>query len=298
MDNICVRNNIITFKDNFNNDLDDKYYDIIKNSNINTIHFNDYFKGNILNLPDNITCIKFSKNVVFNGKLVLPSKLEILIMPSKYNYKLIFPDTLKLLIIYEYNYDLDNLPSDLHELRLLGDNNVKINMFPINLKKLILGIGYKQKIDIFPEGLQVFIDTYNYNYPIDNFPNSLINVVFGSKFQQDINLLPDSIKYLTLNCDYTKKINKYPNNLEELIIDGDNFYDRSSGIITIDFNILPQSIKKIKFDSRCAYNIINVENINNLVNLEKIITYDGRNYQLIKDILIDKNKIILNKTKY
>jgi hypothetical protein len=72
----------------------------------------------------------------------------------------------------------------------------------------------------------------------------------------------------------------------------------SNGIITIDFNILPQSIKKIKFDIRCSYNIINLENINNLANLEKIITYDGRNYQLIKDILIDKNKVNLIKTRF
>jgi hypothetical protein len=293
---LYIKNNIITFKAKFDKDLDDNYYDIIKNTNINTIHFNSYFKGNILKLPDTITCITFDK-ILFNGILVLPPKLEILVMPSKYLYKLSFPDTLKLLIIKDYDYDLDNLPSNLHELRLLGCNKVKINMFPVNLKKLILGFTYEQPIDFFPEGLQVFIMSAPFNYSIENISNNLITLDLGYHFQQDINLLPNSIKYLSMFTSYSKKIYKYPDNLEELIINNEEYDDT---IFTIDFNLIPKTIKQIKlYGSSESYNLLNLENINNFNNfnnLNKIIVYRKDLYKKIKSILINKEKILLFDT--
>ena len=140
-------NRVITFNGDsytyrYKKDIDETNpdYDYIKNSKLQIILFTTYFDANILNLPDNITCIVFKKSVDFiNKKLVLPPKLEILVLPQTVTCILNFPETLKLLIVHEYPVALDNLPADLHELRLLNGYGHKIDCFPVNLKKLIVG---------------------------------------------------------------------------------------------------------------------------------------------------------------
>ena len=292
-------NGVITFKtggSNYNKDIDENNpdYDFIKNSKSQVILFNTFFDANILNLPDNITCIVFKKSVDFiNKKLVLPPKLEILVLPQRVTCILNFPETLKLLIVHEYPVALDNLPADLHELRLLNGYEHKIDCFPVNLKKLIVGNSYNHTLDNLPEGLLSLI-CINFNQPIDNFPNSLINVEFGRDFQQSINLLSDSIKYLNLNVDYARPIYKYPNNLEELIISDIGYWGDYKFIL--DFSLLPDSVKNIKILS-LQFEFLNIDKINNLPNLTRITVKSYDLYNKLSEIIINEDKIKLFFTK-
>ena len=292
-----IKNGTIIFKSNFNKDINinTPEYDFIKNSNIQVIQFNDCLNANILKIPDNITSIVFKEKIDFrNKKLVLPPKLEILVLPHHVTCVLDFPETLKLLIVHEYPVALDNLPTNLHELRLLNGYQHKINYFPVNLKKLILGHSYNHALDNLPEGLLSLI-CINFNQPIDNFPNSLVNVEFGNSFQQSINLLSDSVKYLNLTIDYAQPIYKYPTNLEELII-SENYYWGNYKFV-LDFNLLPDTVKNIKLLSFQLklnnYDFLNIDKINNLPNLTKITVKTKELYDNLSKIIINKDKIKL-----
>jgi hypothetical protein len=112
---------------------------------------------------------------------------------------------------------------------------------PLNLVHINFGDYFNQKVDL-PENLTHINFGFHFNQKV-NLPPNLVHINFGMNFNQKVEL-PLDIKYLKIDCNNRNIIDYLPDSIEELILDFD---------FDLELNDLPQSIKKIIFNS---YNYI------------------------------------------
>ncbi len=119
-----------------------------------------------------------------------------------------------------FNYQIDNLPINLIELKLGAGFNQPVTNLPNKLKKITFGLLFNQQIDNLPNSLTHLILDASFNQPIDNLPSNLTHLTIGNELDYTLNNLPSSLTNLVLKC----KINYnfiniiFPRNLIELKI--------------------------------------------------------------------------------
>jgi hypothetical protein len=170
---------------------------------------------------------------------------------QQYN-KLIFSDYDDVYICIKTNNKFDSKYSD----KYLESKFNQIIDLPPNLTYLSFGNYFNQKVDL-PQNLVHINFGWSFNQVVELPPN-LVYINFGDKFNQEVNLppnlthltigycfnqkvdLPLDIKYLKINCNNKNIIDYLPDSIEELVLGLD---------FDLELNNLPQSIKKIIFNS-------------------------------------------------
>lgn len=230
--NYISRNDLIIFRDTFNEPIND-YLEIINTHK--TIFFGKAFNSDISLIPENITTIIFDQKSLFNKeikdlhfgviKIVFGNnfnqKLEYLpdgIEELEFNQESIFnsdlsnlPSSIKKITLgYQYNLSLNCLPSGLEYLKICSSYNQEIHVFPHNLKYLFF---YKSDIDVYDNKIQ----KYSYNWKIANLPQNLIEIRYPTNYPYPIDKISESIKIIHLPSDY-KFINDLKKNYQNIKI--------------------------------------------------------------------------------
>jgi hypothetical protein len=114
--------------------------------------------------------------------------------------------------------------------------NEKVDNLPQSLTQLILPSTFNQKVDNLPQSLTHLTFGVYFNQKVDNLPHNLTHLTFGSYIDKKINKLPKNLTSLILNF-YLKNINlkKLPKNLKEFSLACDNNF----------INNIPKHIEKI-----------------------------------------------------
>jgi hypothetical protein len=221
------RNNLIVFKDNFNEPLDD-YIKVINKHD--KIFLGNSFDNDISILPPNITTIIFHSKSVFNQEIKdFPNNLKKIVFRKNFNKPLdYFPVSLEELEFEPastFNYDLSNLPQSVKKITLGTNFSKPINHLPSNLEYLKISTLYNEEIKVFPQKLKHFIfydnnkylnyylDTMsetkknNYEFEIKKLPHNLIEIKYPLNYSYPIENLPKSLKILKINDGYEFKKN-------------------------------------------------------------------------------------------
>ena len=222
---IC-RNNLILFKDDFNDRLDD-YIHIINEHD--TIFFGKSFNNDISILPPNITTIIFHSESVFNQEIKdFPYNLKKIVFGKEFTKSLDYlPASLEELefeYCSEFNYDIFNLTPSIKKITFGQNYSKPLNCLPSNLEYLKISSLYNEEIKVFPQKLKYLIfykdtptnDYYAdnttqineyYKFEIKNLPHSLIEIKYPHKYSYPIENLPKSLKILKINDNYQFKKN-------------------------------------------------------------------------------------------
>ena len=217
------RNNLIVFRYDFNDKLDNYLCEINKHD---TIFLDKYFNNDISILPPNITTIIFHSLSEFNQKIKdFPYNLKKIVFGIKFTKSLDYlPSSIEELefdINSIFNNDLSNLPQSLKKITFGKNFTKSINNLPSNLEYLKISTLYNQEIKIFPKKLKYLIfyknnlfvtkkEEENYQFEIKNLPNSLIEINYPNKYSYPIENIPQSLKILKINYDY-----EYQKNIKE-----------------------------------------------------------------------------------
>jgi hypothetical protein len=191
---------------------------IKRNNKYDSIYSNNFIGSKfnqIIDLPPNLTHITFGRN--FNQLIDLPPNLVYINFGDNFNQKVVLPLNL---VYINFGYGF----------------NQKVDL-PQNLTHLTFGFYFNQKVDL-PQNLVHINFGKKFNQKV-NLPPNLVHINFGYYFNQKVDL-PLDIKYLKINCDNRNIIDYLPDSIEELVLDL-NF--------NLELNDLPQSIKKICFNS-------------------------------------------------
>lgn len=228
--NYISRNDLIIFRDDFNEPIND-YIKIINKHKI--IYFGIKFNMDISLIPENITTIIFDKNSMFNKEIKdLHFGVKKIVFGKEFNQKLEYlPDGIEELEFYSesiFNSDLSNLPSSIKKITLGANYNLLLNCLPSGLEYLKICSLYNQEIQVFPSNLK-YLFFYNVNFtpwnfdkydkpasikyihPIKNLPQNLIEIKYPFNYSHQIDKLPTSIKIIYLPHDY-KYIKDLKNN--------------------------------------------------------------------------------------
>lgn len=180
--------------------FDEEQLNQIKNCNFMEYNIRDKI---IINIPANINKIVFGGWFNLNAQSYLDSNILII----KFGY--------------EFNQEINNLPSKLKHLTLGVKFNQAINNLPLGLKKLFIGGSFNQPIDLLPESLEELLLSGCFNHFVDNLPMGLkMLYITGFAFDHSINSIPNSIEILHLHPEYRIKINKLPKKLLLIKFDG------------------------------------------------------------------------------
>jgi hypothetical protein len=225
-DKYIERNNLIVFKNNFNEQLDN-YIDII--NKYDTIFFGKSFNNDISILPPNITTIIFHSECNFNQEIKdFPCNLKKIVfgknfskpvdyLPASFEELEFVPDSL-------FDCDLSNLHPFLKKITLGNNFSKSINCLPANLEYLKISTLYNKEIKVLPNKLKhlIFYDndndndfekncfiynsTYckkkNYKFEIKKLPQNLIEIKYPQNYHYPITELPESLKILKINYSY------------------------------------------------------------------------------------------------
>ena len=146
------RNNLIIFRDNFNEPLDD-YIDVINQHD--KIFLGLSFNNDISILPPNITTIIFHTESSFNQEIKdFPCNLKKIVFGKNFNKPLdYFPASLEELEFEPssmFDHDLYNLPQSVKKITLGINFSKSINHLPSNLEYLKISTWYNEEIKVFP----------------------------------------------------------------------------------------------------------------------------------------------------
>jgi len=248
----------------------------IKEFKDKTLMFPANIKYLIVKGIENLDCnLDFSKAVDLEYlQLVNPSYthyyiLRILARQPKH-FRIInnWPANLKYLILDEYNYPLDNLPSSLQYIYIPKNFNHPLNNLPFNLIALELSDSceFSYQLNNLPYGIKYLKigDGLGYEYPLDNLPLSLEILDLGGDEYNSLNNLPDSITHLTFGS-VIAPIENLPSNLKELKV----YYDKNSTVYSkqireyLGDTVFPDGFETLKISYEYAN--IREEEKNNLV---------------------------------
>lgn len=207
------RNNLIVFKDDFNEQLDN-YINII--NKYDTIFFGKSFNYDISILPPNITTIIFHSECDFNQEIKdFPYNLKKIVF-GKIFYKPLdyLPasfEELEFVTESLFDCDLSNLPPSVKKITLGTNFSKQINYLPSNLEYLKISSSYNEEIKAFPNKLKHLIfynDDFkkkNYEFEIKKLPQNLIEIKYPQNYSFPITELPKSLKILKINKSYQFK---------------------------------------------------------------------------------------------
>ena len=195
--NYWIVDDLLIFKPEFNEVLDD-YYDLI--NKYKKIIFSNYNESEIAIKTNNFYNDKYDKNYISN----------------KFNQKIDLSNNIHLTFGYNFNQEID-LSNNIHltHLTLGYCFNKEINI-PLNVKSLtMLCCDNQYIIDNLHNNIEeLIIDETNLN--LDNLPNSIKKLYIHNFYNKELNNLPNSIEYLELNNYYLKIKKKYLKNLKLL----------------------------------------------------------------------------------
>lgn len=233
--NYISRNDLIIFRDTFNEPIND-YLEIINTHK--TIYFGKAFNSDISLIPENITTIIFDPDSLFNKEIKdLHFGVTKIVFGNNFNQKLEYlPDGIEELEFNPesiFNLDLSNLPSSIKKITLGSQYNLPLNCLPFGLEYLKICSSYNQEILVFPNNLRYLffykfnIDRYtfgdfnddkqikySYDWKITNLPQNLIEIRYPNNYQYLIEKIPESIKIIHITSDYkfmNDLKNNYPN---------------------------------------------------------------------------------------
>lgn len=199
--------------------------------NLKHLEFTDKFNEPISKFPPNLVKLKFSYN--FNNKISnLPQTLKLLDLGNSSEQHI-------------NNLCYENIPL-LKILRIMSDKKYKIDNLPNSIKKLLL-YNYNDKLNCLPNKILYLINDiqrgyYNIhnndndnNMYYNNLPNSIEFILINNNSK--INNLPHKIKYIFGQCKI--KSNNLPFTLKSyLVFDTDH---------NNSHNNLPQNIKSFAY---------------------------------------------------
>jgi len=219
------RNNLIVFKDDFNEQLDN-YIDMI--NKYDTILFGKSFNNDISILPPNITTILFHSESDFNHEIkYFPYNLRKIVFGKIFSKPLDYLplsfEVLEFVPLSEFNCDLYNLPPSVKKITLGTNFSKSINCLPSNLEYLKISSLYYEEIKVLPNKLKHLIfynDDFeknyhfnpisdsknnNYEFEIKKLPPNLIKIKYPPNYSFPITELPKSLKILKINNSYEFK---------------------------------------------------------------------------------------------
>ena len=136
------------------------------------------------------------------------------------------PQTLKKLMIKRewigrsYNYNLDNLPSLLEKLQIVNID-ILMNNLPTGLKVLEILGSYEKSLDSLPDSLQLLKLACNYRLGLDNLPTGLEKLFILNPYPLPLKNLPIGLKTLI----FVDKVNyqvSLPKNIKYVEFDESN----------------------------------------------------------------------------
>lgn len=238
-----ISNDVVYFMKQFIKPLEE-FNDIISNPKIKILDFTRCESNpDITGIPSNIIKLVFGRK--FNQPLGdLPNSIKEIDM-SKSN---------------QFNYSLDNLPSNLLILKLSLNYSEPLNNLPESLEYLELGSEYNKPLENLPSGLKTLRMSGRFNQPLRNLPNQLTVLELSDCYDQTISELPLNLKSLRMcfNISRPELTETLPSNLEILTV----FNYRTK--LHIEF--IPSSLKKIIATTSIISNIEELEE--RLPNLE------------------------------
>ena len=151
-----------------------------------------------------------------------------------------------LVIDYNYNVKLDNLPNNVKLINISTLNYYKypLNNLPSNLEHLIFKTGYHELLDYLPITLKTLIITGYCNMLLHNLPPSLKKLSVGGRYNQPFINLPEGLESLTLSEFYQVELQNLPPKLKELYI-GSDYY--------LPLVNLPDSIETLTISGSLEY---------------------------------------------
>jgi hypothetical protein len=116
----------------------------------------------------------------------------------------------------DYQYNLDNLPSEITTLYIEEDRQLQAFNNIIDFDK-----NFNKSLDNLPYGLKkLWVCTPNFNQPLDYLPNSLEElVIYSNYFNQSLDNLPIGLKKLEITIGiFDKQLLNLPIRLEKVIL--------------------------------------------------------------------------------
>lgn len=146
---------------------------------------------------------------------------------------------------YEFNKNINNLPSSLIKLTTNSYFNKNVNNLPISLLQLIFGGGFNKIVNKLPYNLLYLKFSLYYQKKIENLPLKLEYLYFNNDYDEyfrfgynnigsdyesvgrkhkanyeyNFDFLPESLKRLKISPCYSKKINDLPASLKSIYIE-------------------------------------------------------------------------------
>lgn len=200
-----------------------------------------------LNISENISSILSVeiKNLSRNIKKFI-SQYKNICFVENYNEKIIWLHEIVEIIRFEvdYEYPLDNLPSQLIKLVFLFGCNQTVDNLPSNIKIIYFGMNFNQSLDMLPESLEEIYLLSCFNCPIDNLPRGLKILTLSNAFAQSISNLPKGLIELSLGDSFTGNLTNLPQSLERIKI-GNGFTNKITQ--------LPPKLNQIIIPSKYKY---------------------------------------------
>ncbi len=147
---------------------------------------------------------------------------------------------------YMFNQKLENLPSNIEELRL-GESFDQ----PIDLLQKPIDFGFCCFYNFLTNlrtknyTLKKLVITGKFNHSIDNLPDSIEYLEIIGFFNQPINKLPANLKYLKIVGKFNQNIKSFPSGLEYFILTNPDY--------SYKLGHLPIYIKTIHINNKYKY---------------------------------------------
>ena len=268
----------ILFKPDFNYELDDNFYEIIKNHE--EIFFANYhYLSEVLKEKNDENYINKKCYIIseFNKKIKIHNGLKSVILGHKFNQEIKLSEGLESIKFgNKFNKEI-KLPKELKNIVFGNNFNKKIELtdkletvkfgywFNQNikllegLKSVKFGYWFNQNIKL-PEGLENIEFGYYFNQEI-KLPKELKSVIFGNNFNKKIKL-PIKLKVISISKKF--KLNLLSNNLEKININCSYGFNLNKNI-----NYITNKIKKIFVPSSMRI-------LKNLPNSVKLIVFNSK----------------------
>lgn len=183
---------------------------MIQKNNINRINIRSDYELTKLKNSELVYEISFS---IPYGKINL-SGITIPIQKFIFHYKygnlpLEIPKFVKELHFYDFDYKLEDLPTNIEHVIIYKGFNHPVDNLGNNFKTIGFGANFSQPIDNLPSSLEKIILGINFIHPINNLPDGLkILLLHSNKYDFSlISKLPSSLVFLQIGTNDDIELN-------------------------------------------------------------------------------------------
>ncbi len=160
--------------------------------NVKILEFGESgFNENLINIPNTVEEIYFSKYSIFDKEITLPENIKILQFG------------------YQFNRSIDILPEKLKVLIFGSSFQRMLPPFPNSLKYIVFGDMYDSPFQNLPCNLISLSLGYLYNCQLPEFPQKMRKLIIGESYRQKLPMLPKSLKTLYLYSFYKQNMYEY-----------------------------------------------------------------------------------------